>query len=440
MRYSKKSMDSDDKTKDSFEPDAADRKLIACHECDFLHRASPVPLGGKALCTRCGAFLYQNIPNTIEKALALNLAALILFVMANGFPFLSLEISGRFVENYFISGALMLYELGMGEVGLLVMLTSVVFPFLTIIGMLYILVPVHLGHRPWHMALVYRMVRAVKPWSLISVFMLGVLISFVKLLDLADIIPGISLFAFIGLMVVLAAAHANLDPCVLWPWAKTDLPLPKTGTLGQTARDCGLASCHTCGFLVPETQSHQSTRRAGHCPRCASPVHSRKSNSIERTWALIFSSLILFVPANVYPVMTVIQFGQGFPSTILGGVVHLIEGGMWVLAMIIFFASIVVPMVKLVVLSFLLLSIQKKASWRNRDRTFLYRVTEVVGAWSMVDIYVVAVLAGLVNLGALSSIMPGIGVAFFGAVVVITMLAAHSFDPRLIWDNSERLK
>ncbi len=138
--------------------------------------------------------------------------------------------------------------------------------------------------------------------------------------------------------------------------------------------------------------------------------------------------------------MTVIQFGQGYPNTILGGVVHLIEEGMWVLAFIIFFASIIVPVLKLTVLSFLLVSVKKKSSWRYRDRTFLFRVTEIVGAWSMVDIYVVAVLVGLVNLGTLSTIRPGIGVAFFGTVVVITMFAAHSFDPRLIWDNTGRLK
>ena len=118
----------------------------------------------------------------------------------------------------------------------------------------------------------------------------------------------------------------------------------------------------------------------------------------------------------------------------------MIESGMWVLALIIFFASIIVPVLKLIILSFLLISIQRKSAWRSRDRTLLFRVTEVVGAWSMVDIYVVSILAGLVNLGALSTITPGIGIIFFGAVVVITMFAAHSFDPRLIWDNAERLK
>jgi len=425
-------MNVDEKQKGT--PTPPDGKWIACHECDFLHQHTKLPEGGKALCTRCGAFLYQNIPNSIEKAIALNLSAFMLLIMANCFPFLSLEIGDRFVENYFLSGALMLYRQGMGEVGFLVLVTSVVFPFLTITGMLYVLLPVKFGYRPWQMSRVHRMVLVLKPWSLVSVFMLGVLISFVKLLDLATVIPGISLYAFIGLMVTLAAAQANLDPHIIWPFTKLESH-SKKAPWGLTAAEQDLASCHTCAFLVIRAEHSQDP-----CPRCKTPVHSRKPNSRERTWALIFSATLLFIPANIYPVMTVIQFGQGYPSTILGGVVHLIENGMWILALIIFFASIIVPVLKLIILSFLLISIQKKSVWRSRDRTLLFRVTEVVGAWSMVDIYVVAILAGLVNMGALSTIRPGIGVIFFGAVVVVTMFAAHSFDPRLIWDNAKRLK
>ncbi|MBU0972662.1 MAG: paraquat-inducible protein A [Proteobacteria bacterium] len=425
-------------------PGSVDGEWIACHECDLLHMRTPVPEGGKALCTRCGAFLYQNIPNSIDRSLALYLAAFMLLIMANCFPFLSLEISGRFVENYFLSGAMMLYRQGMGEVGLLVLVTSVVFPFLTITGMLYVLLPIKFGYRPWHMAPVYRRVKVVKPWSLVSVFMLGVLISFVKLLDLATILPGISMYSFIGLMVVMAAAQANLDPSPIWQAMpvehRKDTPEPgKTGIKKPitTAFEYNLIGCHTCALLVPNANGDPHGH--GHCPRCNTPVHSRKANSCERTWALLFSAGLLFIPANLYPVMTVIKFGKGSPNTILGGVIHLIEGGMWILALIIFFASIVIPVLKIFILSFLLVSIQKKTPWRSRDRSLLFRITEVVGAWSMVDIYVVAVMAGLVNLGALSTIRPGMGVIFFGAVVVITMFAAHSFDPRLIWDNAERL-
>lgn len=416
--------------KDSNQLKPLEGEMIACHECDFLHAIHPVPAGGKALCARCGGVLYRNIPNSIERALALNLAAFMLFIMANAFPFLSLKLSGRIEENVLISGALALYRMGMGELSLLVFLTSFLFPLLGIVGMLYILFPLRFGHRPRGMATVYRMVRALTPWSLTGVFMLGVLISIVKLLDLASITPGISLFSFAGLLVVSSAANSNLDPALIWPSMRIE---PRGKISGATAAGQGLVGCHTCSLLVPDTclddQGH------GRCPRCQTPLHSRKSNSLARTWALIFSATLLFIPANVYPVMTIIQFGRGAPNTILSGVVHLIEGGMWVLAMIIFFASIVVPILKLIVLSFLLVSIRKKSTWRSRDRTLLYRVTEAVGAWSMVDIYVVAILAALVNLGSLSTIRPGIGATFFGAMVVITMLAAHSFDPRLIWDE-----
>ncbi len=408
------------------------KTAIACHECDLVHFKERVPKQSKAMCSRCGAFLYQQSPDSINIALALNLSAFFLIIMANVFPFLTLEINGRLEINYFLSGALSLYHQGMGEVGFLVMITSVIFPLISIIGMLYLLFPLRFGIRPWFLAQVYRFVSAIRPWSLISVFMLGVLIAVVKLLDLAAVIPGTSFYSFIGLMVVLAAAHTHFDPAMIWP----DMTLFNHQTLsGQSARDQGLISCHTCALLVP----HKFLKSPVHpnCPRCQSPLHQRKVNSIVRTWALILSASLLFIPANIYPVMTVIQFGQGYPSTILSGVIHLIEGEMWILALIIFFASIVVPVLKLIVLSFLLLSVHKQSLWRPRDKTLLFRVTEIVGAWSMVDIYVVAILTGLVNMGALSTIKPGIGVAYFGAVVVVTMFAAHSFDPRLIWDNLE---
>jgi paraquat-inducible protein A len=423
-------MDSEEGAREKMPPHQGKVELIACHECDFLHSIKPLPAGGKALCSRCGGFLYRNIPNSIDRVLALNLTALMLFFMANSFPFISLKASGRIEENVFLSGALALYREGMGELGLLVFATSFLFPLLIIAGMLYILLPLKFHVRPWRMAWVYRLVRGLMPWSLISVFMLGVLISIVKLLDLATVIPGISLFSFVGLMVLFAAAYANLDPSVIWPPMRLETA---GGGPGETAAERGLVGCHTCSLLVPESRFDEHGH--GDCPRCGSRLHSRKPNSNMRTWALIFTAALLYIPANVYPVMTVIRFGRGDPNTILSGVVHLIEGGMWVLALIILFASVVVPVVKLIVLSYLLVSIRKGSAWRPRDRTFLFRVTEGVGAWSMVDIYVVAILVGLVNFGALSTIRPGIGATFFGAVVVVTMIAAHSFDPRLIWDN-----
>lgn len=144
--------------------------------------------------------------------------------------------------------------------------------------------------------------------------------------------------------------------------------------------------------------------------------------------------MILYIPANIYPIMSVVWLGQGEPSTIVEGVLQLVDEGMWPLAMIVFTASIFIPLLKMIVLALLLLSVQKKSVWRMRDRTRLYRITEFVGRWSMVDVFVIGILAALVQFGSLATIEPGIGSLSFAAVVVLTMVAAHSFDPRLIWD------
>lgn len=427
-------MDTIEYTKDTEQYGFKVDDLIACHECDLLHSIQAIPAKGKALCVRCGALLYKYIPNSIDRALALYLSAFMLFILTNVFPFISLKLGGRIEENIMVSGAMAFYRLGMGELSILVLLTSFLFPLITIIGMLYVLFSLKYGYRPWKMAKVFRLARSLMPWSLLSVFMLGVLISYVKLVDLATVVPGVSLFSFAALLVVYSAAYANLDVSQIWRHMKF-VPTGN-GRGGDTASGQGMVSCHMCSLLVPEKDDDGNVYEE--CPRCEGPIHSRKANSVTRTWALIVTSALLFIPANLYPVMSVTKLGRGEPSTIINGVVHLIHGGMWILAMIIFFASIIVPTLKLMVLSFLLISVKRKSNWRTKDRALLFRVTEAVGAWSMVDIYAVAILIGLVNFGPLANVSPGIGATFFGAVVVTTMFAAHSFDPRLIWDNSEK--
>lgn len=400
-------------------------EIIACHECDHFHFYELIPAGAKAKCQQCGSLLYRHIPDSLNRSLALYFTALILFLIANAFPFLSLELGGRVVENILFSSGWAMYELGMGELGVLIILTSILFPFIVITGMLYLLIPARMGTAAPFMAQVYRIVDSIGPWSLIGVFMLGVLIAIVKLQDLANVITGPSLIALALLLVVYTAARASFDPHDLWSSTKHK----SSGISHVDIASRKILNCHTCGFLSLHTGELQT------CHRCTSSLHHRKHNSIEATWALFASALILLIPANVYPVMTVIRFGQGEPSTILSGVLHLIESGMWGLAMIVFVASIVVPVMKLIILFFLLISVHKKSIWRPRDRTLLYRVTEMVGAWSMVDIFLIGLLSSLVRLDSLSTIRPGIGAIFFAGVVVITMFAAHSFDPRLIWDN-----
>jgi paraquat-inducible protein A len=201
-----------------------------------------------------------------------------------------------------------------------------------------------------------------------------------------------------------------------------------------TAASSGLLACHACALV------HRASP-AGHdmaCRRCGAALHVRKPHSIARTWALLTAAWVLFVPANVLPVMVTGSLFGAQSDTIMSGVVFLWVTGSWPLALIIFIASIVVPGAKLLALTFLVISVQRRFAWAPLQRARLYRAVELVGRWSMVDIYVAAVLAALVQFGGLMSIRPGPGAIAFGAVVVLTMFAAECFDPRLIWDEEAR--
>ncbi|MDY7560615.1 paraquat-inducible protein A [Pseudomonas sp. 10B1] len=193
------------------------------------------------------------------------------------------------------------------------------------------------------------------------------------------------------------------------------------------ASEMNLVLCHTCGYPCSVDDAR--------CPRCNSNVHRRKPNSLNRTWAFLLASLICYIPANLLPVMYTNIFSSGSENTIFSGIMEFWSDGSWDLALLIFIASVAVPCVKFLVLGTLLITCQRRSHWARRERAKLYRLIEIVGYWSMLDVLVVALIAALVQFRSLSTIDPRMGILFFGLVVVLTMLAAISFDPRLIWDT-----
>jgi paraquat-inducible protein A len=199
-----------------------------------------------------------------------------------------------------------------------------------------------------------------------------------------------------------------------------------------TAARLGLLACHTCGLL---SRRHPAGSR---CPRCRTLLHLRKPYSVSRTWSLLIAAAILYIPANLLPMMHTSSLFDSQSDTIMSGIVYFWNSGSWYLALIIFAASILVPLLKMIALALLLVSVQLRSRWQQEQRARLYRVVEAIGRWSILDIYVVAVVVTLVHFGVLGTIEPGPGAVAFGAVVVLTMFAAMSFDPRLIWDPSER--
>ena len=288
----------------------------------------------------------------------------------------------------------MLYQNGQLLLALLVFLTTILFPLLNLLGIMTLLVSLKFKGPFFFQRPLLHFLHHIQPWNMLEVFMLAILVSVVKLGDIADILPEIALIAFVVLIFILAALNARLDFHQLWQQL-SDQPLIQ---------------------------------------------RQRIPYSLQKTGAYLLAAMILYIPANLLPVMNIVLLGQGQPDTLMGGILHLIQGGMWPLALIVFVASVFVPLLKLIVLSVLVVSVQWHAQWKPLDRTRLYRLTEFVGRWSMVDIFVIAILVALVQFGALAHIDANAGSLSFAAVVVLTMFAAHSFDPRLIWDECEKKK
>lgn len=192
----------------------------------------------------------------------------------------------------------------------------------------------------------------------------------------------------------------------------------------------GFLACHSCGLLSRRPPQPADLR----CPRCGDHLHARKPGGTGRSWALLIAAYLLFIPANTLPIMATGSLFGSQKDTILSGVIYLWHSGSWPLAALVFFASIIVPLGKLMILTGLLVSVERRSVRYRRLRTRLYRLLEFIGRWSMLDIYVVTLLSALVQLQSLASITPMPGALAFGGVVVLTMLAAMAFDPRLIWD------
>ena len=194
-----------------------------------------------------------------------------------------------------------------------------------------------------------------------------------------------------------------------------------------TAAAAGLATCHICHKLTPASQHD--------CPRCGAGLHLRTTDSLQRTIALLVAACVLYIPANVLPIMTTTQLGAATTSTILGGVALLIDMGSYPVAAVIFIASVMVPSSKILTIFWLCWGVSRGQRTSYRERTVMYRVAEFIGKWSMVDVFVVAILVALIQLGGLLTITAGPAAIAFGGVVIVTMLSAESFDPRLIWDH-----
>ena len=258
---------------------------------------------------------------------------------------------------------------------------------------------------------------------MVEVFLLGAFVAYSRLQAIAEVEVGPALIALGGVMLCIVAVDVELDHEDVWETIEARglcLNLPPTPHYP-------LIACDTCRKVL---HARPGTR----CPRCFSRLRVRKPQGAFRAWALAGSAAALYIPANIYPILTLIRFGRGAPSTIIGGVIELAQAQMWPLAILVLTASILVPLFKLAALATLLIMTARGSVTRLRDRTRVYRLIDSIGRWSMIDVFMLTILCALVRMGFIATVLPGIGAIAFASVVILTMFAAASFDPRQMWD------
>ena len=396
----------------------AEAKLKACRACG-LAQSLPAPRPGyDRKCRRCGETLGSGLVH-LEVVFPILLAAVVAFAVALTVPLARIELSGQHAEADPMTGVYGFLEYGNWPMALFTFVCVTFAPLGRAIGLLFAVHCVRTGRRPRALPRIYRFVEDLKPWSMLDVFLVGALISMTKLHDLVRVEMAPGLWVLMGLVWTLALFDSLFDRHRFWDYIQEPAEVPA----GADA-----VACIHCNML------QEPARR---CRRCGANLHRRKPESMQVTWALVISGVILYIPANLYPVFTIVSFGRGNTSTILGGVRQLLDGGDWPLAIIIFVASIVVPLIKLIGLGWLLIATRRPQPRRLIANTKLHRLIEVIGRWSATDVFVAALLCGLVTLQNLATIVPGPGVLAFGAVVFLTMVATMTFDQRLLWDAAE---
>ena len=389
-------------------------------------------------CTRCGTVLRVTRVDPMNRHLALTFAAMVLFTVVWMAMLMKVSAVGIVRETFLKSGPRELVTRGLWPLAIAVAFTTAYAPLGKFLATLYVLIGLKLRHPPPRMRDIFLLSRRLNTWCMLEVLLLGVFVAYTKLGDLVTIELGPAVYALGVLTVVWVWAEVSFDPQVVWEEIErrglTNEPMPVDPPLAWRP---GAMGCEGCGLVCVPAETD------GRCPRCGSMVHERKPNSVSRTWALVIAAVVLYIPANVYPVLTVVQLGSGQPSTILGGVEELLESGMYPLAALVFFASIMVPLFKLLGLGSMLTATQlgrpgAGASLLIHERTVLYHVVAWIGRWSMVDIFMESLLGALVQFGRAVTIEPGVGALAFCAVVFITIFAAETFDPRLMWDAAGR--
>ncbi|HAS6349392.1 paraquat-inducible protein A [Vibrio sp. IRLE0018] len=392
-----------------------------CQGCELPVDVISVRKGRSAFCPRCGTQLYRGGNPSLSGNLAIAITCLMLFIPSHFFNFISIRLFGVMIPATLPSGMLTLMDEGFVALSLLIMFCSSLAPLLVCSSV--VLAHVALKYK-WFNAFKHSLniVQNLKHWMMLDVFLVSIAISCFKLQDYSDIFVGPGLIGLLLLQLFSVLLITRVSVRRYWEaWhAESHYRLAEKHI-----------HCHSCHLSQPEQTN---------CVRCRKPLHHRKPHSLQKTWAYLIAATVAIFPANLIPISILITNGQRLEDTIYSGVAALIKNGMHGIAAIIFIASIVVPVAKILGLTYILLCIHFKRTIYHRQRMTIYFFVKWIGKWSVMDLFVISIMMTLVDRGQILDFTPGYGAVAFGMVVVLTMLAAESIDPRLIWDNYSDVK
>jgi paraquat-inducible protein A len=375
-----------------------------------------------AECQRCGLVLATAPTGRLQAPLAFALTAFILLQPALAAPLMRVFSYGAEHESWMASGVQALSLEGFPVLGALVGVFAVLAPCIYLVLLIWVLVNLCLGYteglgRP------FRWVCLLRPWMMVEVFVVGCFVAYSRIKVLTSVEVGLGGWCLLGATLALLLALTQLNERTVWESVAQRRPDRRGGRS---------IACIVCDLLVEATEEGRA------CPRCAAALHLRKPDALRRTVALLAAAYLLYVPANVLPVLRIVWLGGEESNTIGSGVLELARNELWPLAVIVLLASIIIPLVKLVGLTWMLLAIRGRSARLLTARTRLYRSIDLIGRWSNIDVFMAAVLVSLLQVGTLTQVHAGFGLVAFAAVVILTMLATLTFDCRLMWDAAGR--
>ncbi len=402
----------------------ADRHIL-CSQCDMLVALPALEHGHKAACPRCGATLTTEWDAPRQRPTAYAVAALFMLLLSNLFPFVSMKVGGITSEVELLEIPQVMFSENYASLGTFFLLFVQLVPAFCLVVILLLVnrvdIPVF-----WKAPLA-RVLFLLKSWGMAEIFLAGVLVSFVKLMAYGDVGIGSSFIPWCLYCVLQLRAFQCVDRRWVWDDIAPAPALAQPVEPGLPGIRQGLRSCSCCTAILPAEQRV--------CPRCKTKGYVRRKNSLQWTMALLITSIILYLPANILPIMITDLLGDKMPSTIMAGVILLWGEGSYPVALVIFIASIMVPTLKMIAIAWLCWDAKGHGQRDSERMHLIYEVVEFVGRWSMIDVFVIAVLSALVRIGGLMNIYPALGALMFALVVIMTMFAAMTFDPRLSWDR-----